>query len=101
MDIARPKAGFILREPPSFKTILDSAAKRWPRVHSHWDGIKERLKITAHREGARAAGAGDRVFEAQGDADSGLPTVRVAYRVLGDTVTFVKLDIIDPASVVL
>ena len=101
MDIARPTTGFLLREPDSIKQVLAEAADRWPRLASHWEGIKERLKITAHREGAGIAKAGDRVFEAQGDSDSGLPTVRVAYHVLGDTVSFVKIDIIDPSDTVL
>jgi hypothetical protein len=96
MDIARPKDGFHLVEPSTFAQILASAATKWPRVHDHWDGIKERLKITAHREGAGAARAGARVFEALGDTDSGLPTIRVAYYVLGDTVTFKALAVLDP-----
>lgn len=101
MDIARPKEGFHLREPEGFAKRIADAAKKWPRLPSQWDGIKDRLKITAHREGAIAVGAGARVFEAQGDAELKLPTVRVAYHVLGDTVTFVDFAIIDPSTVVI
>jgi hypothetical protein len=80
---------------------LTEAAKDWPRLPSQWEGIKERLRITAHREGARAGGPGERVFEAQGDAEGRLPAVRVAYHVLGDTVTFLKIEIIKPDGAVL
>lgn len=99
MDIARPKEGFLLREPATFAPIINDAAKRWPRLPAHWAGMKERLKITAHREGAGVIGAGNRVFEAMGDVDGGLPNVRVAYHVLGDTVTFVKIEIFDPTDI--
>jgi hypothetical protein len=101
MDIARPKEGFHLREPAEFGQTIAEAAAQWPRLPSHWEGIKERLKVTAHREGARAAGLGERVFEAQGDVGGGLPSVRVAYHVLGDTVTFLKIMIIPPDDGVL
>jgi hypothetical protein len=96
MDIARPKAGFKLREPGNFAEILRASSGKWPRAESLWDGVKERLKITAHREGAGIAKAGYRVFEAQGDSDSGLPGLRVAYHVLGDTVTFLALEVLEP-----
>ena len=100
MDIARPKDGFRLIEPDTFQQVLASAAGKWPRVFDHWEGIKERLKMTAHREGAGIAKAGRRVFEALGDTDSGLPTIRVAYCVLGDTVTFKAIVVLDPDDVV-
>ena len=99
MDIARPKSGFTLVEPSTFKQILDEASAKWPRTRDHWESVKDRLKITAHREGAGVIGAGARVFEAAGDAE--LPTIRVAYYVLGDTVTFKALVVLDPDEGVL
>jgi hypothetical protein len=52
-----------------------------------WADIKARLQQTGHREGIHVsgAGAGSRLFIAEGDVASGLPTVKVAYLVLGDT----------------
>lgn len=88
MNIVRPQTGFIITEPTSFKTLLESHAQKWPRVISYWEGIRDRLKMTAHKEGAAIGGnLSNRVFEAEGDAESHLPTIRVAYQVLGD-----KLD---------
>jgi hypothetical protein len=85
MNFARPATGFIMAEPASFKELLQSQAEKWPRVTSHWEGIKDRLKMTAHREGASIGGnPSNRVFEAEGDIASELPTIRVAYHVLGD-----------------
>lgn len=101
MDIARPKSGFVLVEPPHFHQTLADAVGKYPRVFDHWEAIKERLKITAHREGAAAAKAGTRVFEALGEVDVGLPTIRVVYFVLGDTVTFKAIAIVDPDESVL
>jgi hypothetical protein len=37
-----------------------------------------------------------RLFEAEGDAASGLPKIRVAYRVLGDKLDFKMLAVLDP-----
>jgi hypothetical protein len=61
--------------------------------------VKDRLKMTAHKEGAAINGnLSNRVFEAEGDATAGIPTIRVAYRVLGDRLDFVKLAILDPPA---
>lgn len=99
MNIARPATGFIITEPESFKDLLQSHAGKWPRVISHWEGIKDRLKMTAHREGASIGGnLSNRVFEAEGDTASELPTIRVAYHVLGDKLDFKMLVVIDPPA---
>jgi|ERR1700730_8896365 len=99
MNFARPATGFIMAEPASFKELLQSHAEKWPRVTSHWEGIKDRLKMTAHREGASIGGnPSNRVFEAEGDIASELPTIRVAYHVLGDRLDFKILAVLDPPT---
>ena len=99
MNIARPATGFIVTEPPNFADLIKSHAGKWPRVASHWEGIKDRLKMTAHKEGAAVEGnLSNRVFEAEGDSAAQLPTIRVAYHVLGDRLDFKKLAILDPAT---
>jgi hypothetical protein len=40
----------------------------------------------------------NRVFEAEGDIASELPTIRVAYHVLGDRLDFKMLAVLDPPS---
>jgi hypothetical protein len=63
----------------------------------HWEGIKDRLKMTGHKEGVAVGGnLSNKVFEAEGDIESQLPTIRVAYHVLGDKLDFKKLAVIDP-----
>jgi hypothetical protein len=53
--------------------------------------------MTAHREGAPIGGnLSNRVFEAEGDAVSGLPTIRVAYHVLGDKLDFKMIVVLPP-----
>lgn len=99
MNFARPATGFIMSEPASFKALLRNHAGKWPRVISHWEGIKDRLKMTAHKEGAAVGGnLSNRVFEAEGDAASQLPTIRVAYHVLGDKLDFKKLAVLEPPA---
>jgi hypothetical protein len=83
MQIAKPPGGFEMREPPAVADLIASHACKWPRLATLWTDIKARLKQTGHREGV-AVGRG-RLFIAEGDAASGLPTVKVAYEVLGDT----------------
>jgi hypothetical protein len=97
MRIARPATGFVLSEPGTFQSLLKSHAGKWPRVFEYWEAIKDRLKMTGHKEGVVIGGnLSHRLFEAEGDAQSGLPTIRVAYRVLGDRLDFIKLALLDP-----
>jgi hypothetical protein len=97
MNIVRPPTGFIISEPPGFEQLLQGHMAKWPRVKSHWEGIKDRLKMTAHREGAAIGDdLSQRVFEAEGDAASELPKIRIAYRVLGDILDFKMLVVLDP-----
>jgi hypothetical protein len=83
MQIAKPPAGFIMKEPATIAALIASKAESWPRLTKFWIDIKDRLKQTGHREGV-AVGRG-RLFIAEGDAASGLPTVKIVYEVLGDT----------------
>jgi hypothetical protein len=99
MNFARPATGFVVTEPDNFKKLLQGHAGRWPRVISHWDGVKARLKMTGHKEGVAVGGnLSNRVFEAEGDVASQLPTIRVAYHVLGDKLEFMKLAVLDPPA---
>lgn len=96
MNIARPATGFLIEEPATFAEYLASFTARWPRVLDHWDGIKERLKMTAHREGEAVSHILHRVFEALGSAEGQFPTIRVAYFVFADRLTFIAISVIDP-----
>jgi hypothetical protein len=99
MNFARPATGFVLTEPANFGALLQNHAGKWPRVIAHWEGVKDRLKMTGHKEGVAVGGnLSNRVFEAEGDVTSQLPTIRVAYRVLGDQLNFLKLVVLDPPA---
>jgi len=97
MNFARPSTGFILTEPASFNAYLLGYVAKWPRVIPYWTAIKDRLKMTGHKEGVAISGnLSNRVFEAEGDSLSHLPTIRVAYHVLGDKLEFKKIVVLDP-----
>jgi hypothetical protein len=96
MNIARPATGFLINEPASFAIYLTGFANKWPRLGLHWAATKERLKMTAHKEGQPLGHSLHRVFEATGDANLELPTIRVAYFVFADTLTFVAILVMDP-----
>ncbi len=96
MNIARPATGFEIREPSHFAGYLAGFSNRWPRVQDHWSGIKARLKMTGHREGVAVDAPGERVFEALGSTNGRVPTIRVAYHVLGATLTFLAILVIEP-----
>ncbi len=99
MNFARPATGFILKEPASFNALLLGYQNKWPRILPYWAAIKDRLKMTGHKEGAAIGGnLSNRVFEAEGDSLSQLPTIRVAYHVLGDSLEFKKLAVLDPPA---
>jgi hypothetical protein len=87
MNIAKPPGGFIIDEPQGVMAMIDAHASQWPRVQAHWSDIKARLRQTGHREGqpVKNGPPGTRVYIAAGDESSGLPTIKVAYSVLGDT----------------
>jgi hypothetical protein len=98
MNIARPASGFLISEPASFAAYLAGFTNRWPRVLRHWDGVKDRLKMTAHREGQAVGHILHRVFEALGSSDGQFPTIRVAYFVFADTLTFIAIVVIEPEA---
>jgi hypothetical protein len=98
MNIARPATGFLIREPTSFAKYLNGFTNRWPRVLSHWEGVKDRLKMTAHKEGQAVGHVLHRVFEALGSIEGQFPTIRVAYFVFADTLTFVAIAVVDPET---
>jgi hypothetical protein len=96
MDIAKPQSGFIIDEPATIKSYIATYAGRWPRLPAYWSDVKERLKQTGHREGRRVDSGprGARVYVADGNG-SDLPTIKVAYVALGDTLRIHQLLVID------
>lgn len=92
MQVAKPPDGFFMREPDTVSDLIESHAGKWPRLATFWVDIKARLKQTGHREGV-PVGRG-RLFVAEGDATSGLPTVKVVYEVLGDTL-YIRMVAVD------
>jgi hypothetical protein len=92
MQVAKPPSGFMMQEPATVAALIASHAKSWPRLAAFWTDIKARLKQTGHREGV-AVGRG-RLFIAEGDPASGLPTVKVVYEVLGD-ILYIRMVSVD------
>jgi hypothetical protein len=86
MDIAKPRDGFNIIEPDTVKAAIASHAKRWPRIHTYWTDIKALLKQAGHLDGERVryGPPGARV-QSRWNQAVGLPTIKVAYTVLGDT----------------
>jgi hypothetical protein len=95
MDIAKPRSGFNIVEPPAVAALINSQARKWPRLKTYWADVKSRLAQTGHREGQRIKGPpGARLFIAAGDQSSGLPTIKVAYTVLGDTLDICMVTVV-------
>jgi hypothetical protein len=88
MQAARPPSGFKIDEPPAVTALLNAQASNWPRLRSHWANTKMRLSFTGHREGVLVPSRrGWRLFVDDGDANAGLPRLKVVYLPLGDTIT--------------
>jgi len=85
MKVARPPDGFRIVISPGAQATLDAAREGAARLDEVWLGICERMRMTAHREGLPLAN-GRRIFQNEGDARFGIPTVTVKYLVLGDVV---------------
>jgi hypothetical protein len=98
MNIARPATGFLIKEPSNFSDYLSGFIGKWPRILSHWEDVKSRLKMTAHREGEAVGHPLHRVFEASGSTEGKFPTLRVAYFVFADTLTFIAIIVIEPEA---
>jgi hypothetical protein len=100
MDIAKPPDGFFVIEPAGVKAAIDAYSNTSPRILVFWDDIKSRLKQTGHREGTRVNGPpGARLYVAEGDEANGLPTIKVAYTVLGDTLRIRAVMVSAPNSI--
>jgi hypothetical protein len=82
MSIFRPSDGFRIIEKSAVTKLITANAKNWPRLPAFWDAIKERLKMTGHREGIPISRPGSRLFVEDGDPSVGLPKVKVVYHVL-------------------
>ena len=85
MRIARPPDGFRIELSAGAQATLDAARVGAPRLDEVWLGICERMKMTAHREGVPVAN-GRQLYQNEGDARFGIPTITVKYLVLGDVV---------------
>jgi hypothetical protein len=86
MRIARPPDGFKITERPAVTSLIAAYCEQWPRLGSHWEAIKLRLKFTGHREGVPVPERpGYRLFVDDGEPSVGLPRVKTVYLPLGDT----------------
>jgi hypothetical protein len=87
MDIAKPPGGFNIDEPAGVTSAITAHVQQWPRLQTHWADVKSRLQQVGHREGTPVKNGprGARIYVAEGDETIGLPTIKVAYSVLGDT----------------
>jgi hypothetical protein len=83
MQIAKPPDGFIIEEPAGVSAAIAAHEHQWPRIQAYWADIKSRLKHTGHREGEPIRGPRRaRLYVAEGASE--LPTIKIAYSVLGD-----------------
>jgi hypothetical protein len=89
MQIARPPNGFHVVEKPAVAALISANTKKFPRLPKFWEAIKDRLRITGHREGVTLPHGkpGWKLFVEDGAPDVGIPRVKVVYRALGDTLT--------------
>lgn len=85
MKFARPPDGFRVEVSEQAKATLQSAQEASPRLEEVWNGICERMRMTAHREGHPVSN-GRQVYQNQGDPHFGVPTITVKYVVIGDVV---------------
>jgi hypothetical protein len=92
MDIAKPPSGFFIDEPATVKSYIASYAEKWRRLPDYWSDVKDLLTRVGHREGRRVDSGppGARVYVAEGNGRD-LPTIKVAYVVLGDTLRIHRL----------
>ncbi|MDP1737443.1 MAG: hypothetical protein Q8L23_08380 [Caulobacter sp.] len=93
MRIARPPSGFSIIVTELAQTALDASVPSVPRLTEVWDGVRERLKFTAHREGDRLPD-GRSLLQVDGDPSFGIPKIAVIYTVLGDTVTVHRILVV-------
>lgn len=70
---------------------MDDLLSSHPELRVHWNAVIARLREAAHRMGQAVAGqAGQRAAVIQPSHDG--PLIKLAWRVLGDTVTVVRAD---------
>ena len=101
MQFAKPPDQFIIDEPDGVKAAITAYEEQWPRIQAHWGDIKSRLKQTGHREGTpiQRGPPGARLYIAEGDAASGLPEIKVAYSILGGTLS-IRAVMVEPAGAI-
>jgi len=91
MNIARPAGGFNLNVAPAVRAFVDEVLPRHPELPRHWKAVLVRLRETAHKDGQPVDGDPSQrvgVFQPYFDG----PRFKMAWRVLGDTVTIVAAD---------
>ena len=81
------------------KSAIAAHARQWPRIQVFWADIKLRLQQTGHREGMplKRGPRGARLYVAEGDDASGLPTIKIAYSVLGETLS-IRMVMVESAG---
>jgi hypothetical protein len=92
MWLARPPDGFEIYEPEGISIYIAGQAEIWPALPRRWAAIKERLKMTGHRDGTAYRGdRGRLVFVEAADARIPSPRIVVQYRILGDQLKIMKI----------
>jgi hypothetical protein len=94
VNVARPPDGFEIRLEPRAQAALDGVAGRYPRIHSIWHGICQRMKMTGHREGRLLPGGNELVMEFPADAPYGIPKIAACFHVLGDRLTVTSILVV-------
>lgn len=91
MNIAKPPGGFRVVLAPSVAAFVEDLLDTHPDLEVHWRAVIARLRDAAHRMGQAVDGhPGRRAAVIQPSHDG--PLIKIAWRVLGDTVTVVRAD---------
>lgn len=88
--IVRPKTGFeVSIKFESDQKRVEEFRKESPASARVWDGLIDRLKMSAHKEGDFVPEIGDdcKVLIISPDVEAGTPRILVAYRVFLDQVS--------------
>ena len=96
MNIARPKDGFDVRiKHEDDKARIAEFKDRSPACARCWDGMMERLRMSAHKDGEPVPflGNGFRAFVTGPDEIAGTPRILVVYLALGNWVSIQSVAI--------
>jgi len=95
MQFARPPRGFKIVIDDSIQDTVNSFINTKEAYRRCWEGIIERLRMSAHKDGQpyTSIGKGCRVFSTGPDLEAGTPRVMLGYLVLGETVKILVLKV--------